>query len=81
MKGKENIAADALSRNRLPLFRMQVPAAVERPTPIPPPLIEMLVSSKPDWMSQEWRRLFNTSLQKVWQAPPSGPINPDSQGT
>ena len=37
VKGKENIAADALSRNRLSLFRMQVPADVERPTPIPPP--------------------------------------------
>ena len=36
IEGKSNVAADALSRNRLPLFRLQVPTAEEHPTPIPP---------------------------------------------
>ena len=79
--GKSNVAADALSRNRLPLFRLQVPTAEEHPTPIPPPLVEMLVTIKPDWMSHEWRRLFSISLQKVWQVRPSECTNLDSQGT
>ena len=79
--GKSNVAADALSRNRLPLFRLQVPTAEEHPTPIPPPLVEMLVTIKPDWMSHEWRRLFSISLQKAWQVRPSERTNLDSQGT
>ena len=37
------MAADALSRNRLSVFHLQIPAANEHPTPIPPALVEMLV--------------------------------------
>lgn len=36
LPGKDNIAADALSRDNLPLFRQQVDNAASHPTPLPP---------------------------------------------
>lgn len=45
--GRENIAADALSRNNLCLFRAQVPQADQLPTPIPSVLVELLVQTGP----------------------------------
>lgn len=64
VEGKSNVAADALSRNRLPIFFLQVPAAGEHPTPIPQSLIDMLITARPDWTSPEWRRLFSTSSRR-----------------
>ena len=79
--GKLNVAADALSRNRLSAFRLQVPTACRRPTPIPPGLVKMLVTEKPDWTSARWRRLFNAIFQKAWQVPHNGPTGAASRGT
>ena len=47
--GKENILADALSRNDFAYFRTQVPTA--RQYSIPPQLESVLVTVQPDWMS------------------------------
>lgn len=54
VEGRLNVAADALSRDNLSLFRYQVP------TQLPPKeLVELLVIQLPDWTSKNWKRLFN----------------------
>ena len=64
--GKQNVAADALSRDNLPLFFQQVPQAAGREaTKIPVELIKLLVLRQPDWTSASWRSLFEAILQKV----------------
>ena len=63
--GITNIAADALSRDNLPLFRQQVRHATQSPTPIPQELILALVVHQPDWTSQKWRNWFDSTLRKV----------------
>ena len=45
----ENSAADALSRDRLSHFRLQVPSAAAQATSIPRELLDILVHSRPDW--------------------------------
>ena len=63
--GRENIAADALSRNNLCLFRAQVPQADPESTPIPGELVDLLVHQQPDWMSTAWSRLFRNCLRQA----------------
>ena len=55
-----NRAADALSRNSLPLFFSLIPQVPR--WVIPPPLLELLVTQLPDWGSQDWIALFLLSL-------------------
>ena len=63
--GRLNVAADALSRNHLPLFLQSVPQAAASPTPLPRELLDMALRHTPDWTSLKWRRLFMTILKKV----------------
>ena len=63
--GHLNRAADAISRDHLISFHMQVPEARPSPTPLPPPLIELLVLRQPDWTSPAWARWFRTCLPRV----------------
>ena len=65
LPGRENVAADALSRNNLPLFLQQVPGAKQDPTLLPQELVQALILQRPDWTSVSWRNLFNSILQKV----------------
>ena len=65
LPGRENVAADALSRDNLPLFYQQVPSASRHPTPIPEKLVWALILHQPDWTSQMWRQWFSSILQKV----------------
>ena len=64
--GAMNTAADALSRNNLPLFSSLVPQA--RQYSIPTALVELLITSRPDWGSQAWTQLFARSLAKASQS-------------
>ena len=54
IKGSDNDKADALSRNNATLFLHLHPRAAKEPTPIPEALLDLLLVSKPDWMSQHW---------------------------
>ena len=56
--GCENIAADAISRDNLPLFRAQVPNAASAPSTIPPISVAFLTSTEIDWLSQDWTSWF-----------------------
>ena len=52
--GVANVAADAISRNNLSLFRSQVPGASLLPTPVSPELASGLSSPSPAWRSKDW---------------------------
>ena len=60
--GSQNGAADALSRDRLPLFRTQVPEARQEATPIPTLVRQVLVERQPDWLEVSWTSLFTSTL-------------------
>ena len=57
-----NTAADALSRNNLPAFLSHTPQAADRSTRVPPPLLDMLITQRPDWTSADWRTMFLATL-------------------
>ena len=60
IRGVDNIAADALSRNDLSSFFSSHPQANPQPSRVPQPLWELVVSVQPDWLSPAWRlRLQN----------------------
>ena len=65
LPAKDNIAADALSRDNLPLFCRQVTKADEDPTPLPQDLILTVVTHQLDWTSTSWRTWFNSILTRV----------------
>ena len=64
LPGKDNVAADALSRDNIPLFRQQVTNAAEHPSQLPQELILALVTHQPDWTSNNWRIWFSSILQR-----------------
>ena len=61
--GIMNTAADAISRDNLPLFFSLVPQTPR--STIPPSLHELLISHRPDWGSPAWTRLFQGSLHEA----------------
>ena len=63
--GKDNIAADALSRNNLSLFHQHVNHAAKLPTQLPQELILALVIHQPDLTSENWRVWLSTLLQRA----------------
>jgi hypothetical protein len=71
--GVLNTTADALSRNNLMSFRLQVPGADPDPFPLPTPCVEALFRSDLDWLSQEWRERFNSIFDTASPSPPSAP--------
>ena len=62
--GMHNTAAKALSRDNLPLFLQYFPQANQVQTPVPPPLKDMLLLQRPDWLSPTWRTMFLSILNR-----------------
>lgn len=60
--GVKNVAADALSRNNLPAFFLQVPRAAQLPTLVPLELQQGLSVAQPQWDSREWTTWFSSVL-------------------
>ena len=56
--GRENTAADYLSRDALSSFLQIVPHAQELPTELPEVLMQALVHQMPDWTSEQWRVVY-----------------------
>ena len=56
-----NTVADAISRDNL-LF-LKAPDADPRPAIVPSDLVEILVTSQPDWTNPNWRYLFGNCLR------------------
>ena len=59
-----NRAADALSRNNVPLFLQISQQATPLLYPIPNYLYRALILSVPDWLSLNWRSLFSSILER-----------------
>ena len=66
--GTQNRVADALSRNHIDVFFQQVPGADPYPHPIPPRLVETLLSEDIDWLSPLWTEPFNSFTHRAWQS-------------
>ena len=63
--GKDNILADAISRDNIQLLYSQVPEAARDRCLVPSNLVEIMVGQEPDWGSQTWSRQFLNYLQRV----------------
>ena len=59
--GELNTAADALSRNKLSLFR-SITQVDSPPAAIPPAALVLAFHGPPDWTSHRWTELFRNSL-------------------
>lgn len=63
--GKENILADAISRNNLKVFHSQAPKKMDKiPTRIPAGLPQLLYMEQPDWLSPAWTSQFSSFMQQ-----------------
>ena len=60
IKGAHNDLADALSRDNKAYFLSNYPQAQATPAAVPPELVELVVTSQPDWLSPHWTRLWTT---------------------
>ena len=63
--GSCNGPADALSHNNAPSFMSQVPHACRQPSEVPQELVELLLMRRPDWTSQSWTVLLESTLRRV----------------
>ena len=63
--GAANSTADHLSRNNMSCFLSLNPQASLLPTPLPPPLLQIVTVNGPDWTSPHFRRLFKATITKV----------------
>ena len=63
--GKYNVLADDLSRNRACAFLSKVPGASLQPTPVPAPLLELLLDPELDWLSPRWTAQFSTFVTRA----------------
>ena len=81
LPGSSNTLADALSRNKLPLFFSNFPQACPLPSHIPPALTDLLVLSKPDWTSPSWSSMFNATFKQHFQKTQSPHTAQHTEGT
>ena len=63
--GFQNTWADAISRDNIQYFLLQVPGAARGQRKVPDELVHLLVDQQPDWTSPTWTQLFRNSLQLV----------------
>ena len=63
--GRENDLADDLSRNRMSAFMSKVPEAASQPTPVPTPLLNLLLDTSIDWLSPRWTDQFSSFVGRA----------------
>ena len=66
--GANNSKADMLSRNKLSQFLLANPQAKQTPTPLPPPLFDIISPQGPDWTSHLFRQHFANTMT-IWYLP------------
>lgn len=66
LPGVYNSLADAVSRDALHSFFMQVPLATSGQCAVPRILMELLVDQPPDWTVPSWIRQFRNCFQQEW---------------
>ncbi len=64
IRGIHNSLADALSRNDHNKFLSHYPQAHPVPSSIPPALLDLMITHRPDWTSRHWTTLWNTTFAK-----------------
>ena len=69
--GVNNTSADALSRDRLPLFFSLNPQASPVPAIIPPELQELVLNRELHWTSPSWMGLWSASWTAALRLPPA----------
>ena len=79
--GAANSAADALSRNNLPSFLLQIPQAQPTPNLIPQELAQLLLHQQPDWLSNTWRDNFKRFCQQGSPSQQPSPMLQDKGAT
>ena len=79
--GVKYTAADALSRNNLPVFFASTPQATPVPAGVPLCLQELVLNQTLRWTSPSWKRLFSTTLSTAWHLLPERPMPQPSGGT
>ena len=82
--GVTNCAADMLSRNNMTEFLLSHPQASQLPTPLPPPLLQILTPMGPDWTSLAFSRLFRDTISMVRHHLPetsTSQVNADSRNS
>lgn len=77
--GVFNTAADAISRDRVSLFLSLVPQIPQMV--IPQPVVELLITARPNWGSQNWTRLFTRTLTRGLPTPPGQCTSQDGGNT
>ena len=70
--GKNNIIADALSRNNLSLFRSQAPEADYHPAQSSAALVSP-ISQNITWTFTSWMKLFKDCTEQAYQQPLTEP--------
>ena len=65
ISGKDNEAADALSRNQAAHFFILFPQASPAPAPLPTALVELLTDTSLTWTSSRWKNLLATIIWEV----------------
>ena len=76
LPGVQNTSADALSRDKLPLFFSLNPQASPIPAIIPQELWELVLNTSLHWTSPGWTRLLSTSWVTALRLPPAQPTSP-----
>ena len=79
LPGNLNTAADAISRNNIPLFYSLVPQIPH--TTVPQAVINLLVSQQPEWGSQHWTELFLNLLNRGYPRQQQQSTAPDGNDT
>ena len=69
LPGKENVAADALSRDNLSVFFAQMPHVPQAPTTMVQELEQLFLHQQPDRLSTTWKQVFSNFLQQVSLTP------------
>ena len=63
--GVANTSADQLSRNQVVEFFRTCHDASTLPTPLPPPVLEIVSPEAPDWTSPSFSKLFTASIPQI----------------
>ena len=79
--GEDNTLADALSRNKLPLFHSLYPQAHRQQAAVPHPLQELVLGQELRWTSPVWIERFSATLKSVSPRPREHPMPPLTDGT
>ena len=79
--GVDNVAADALLRNNLPVFFASNPQASQVPSGVPLCLQELVFNQAHRWISSNWNLLFSTTLAIVSHLLPKPPTQLPSDAT